>query len=71
MRWTVADIDETLRKAGWFEVGEGAGVWRAPAEADDPAGRKYTTADAALEAVRRKATEPPKSKGRKKSDNDS
>ena len=30
VRWTVADIDETLRKAGWLEVGKGAGVWRAP-----------------------------------------
>ena len=47
----MADIDETLRKAGWFEVAQGAGVWRAPDEADDPSGRKYTTANAALEAV--------------------
>ena len=70
VRWTVADIDETLKKAGWFEVAEGAGVWRAPDEADDPAGRKYTTANAALEAVRLKAAEPPKAKSasRKKSE---
>ena len=54
----MADIDETLRKAGWLEVGKGAGVWRAPGAG--ASGRKYTTANAALEAVRRKAAEPPK-----------
>ena len=34
VRWTVADIDETLKKAGWFEVGTGAGMWRAPDAAE-------------------------------------
>ena len=52
----MADIDETLRKAGWLEVGKGAGVWRAPGSG--ASGHKYTTANAALEAVRLKAKEP-------------
>lgn len=63
----MADIDETLRKAGWFEVGENAGVWRSPDEKDDPTGRKYTTFGAAAEQLRRKAAEPKKtSTARKK-----
>ena len=33
-------------------------MWRAP-DAEGASGRKYTTANAALEAVRRKAAEPP------------
>lgn len=55
----MADIDETLRKTGWVEVGKGAGLWRAP-DAKGASARKYTTANAALEQVRRKAAEPPK-----------
>ena len=57
----MADIDETLKKAGWFEVAPGAGMWRAP-DAAGASARKYTTANAALEQVRRKAAEPPKAK---------
>ena len=61
----MADIDETLRNAGWFEVAPGAGVWRAPDDADNPSGRKYTTADAALRAVEALAATPaPKPRGR-------
>ena len=26
----MADIDETLRNAGWLEVGKDAGLWKAP-----------------------------------------
>ena len=70
MRWTWLTSTKHSAKAGWLEVAEGAGVWRSPDEADDPAGRKYTTANAALEAVRLKAAEPPKPKSasRKKSE---
>ena len=62
----MADIDETLRKTGWLEIGEGAGVWRSPDEKDDPAGRRYTTADAALEQVRIQAAKPKRAPAAKK-----
>jgi hypothetical protein len=57
----MAGIEDTLRKAGWTEVGKGAGLWHAPGEKGAGA-RKWRTGNAALEAVRRKAAEPPPEK---------
>ena len=65
MRWTVADIDETLKKAGWFEVAPGAGMWRAP-DAKGASGRKYTTANAALERWAQRRRRPRNRRRRRK-----
>ena len=68
----MADIDETLRNAGWLEVGKGAGVWRAP-DAEGAVGPGSTPRPTPPSSrCRRKAAEPPpKPKARKKSDDDS
>ena len=63
---TMPELNDTLRKAGWVEVGEGAGVWRSPDDADDPAGQKWTSFGAAVEELRRNLAKPKKATARKK-----